>query len=185
MSEAQKQFFSFIREFSLRSTTISVRPEKYISVAYVPMYYPEMSFHILEKELHKAIPESTGKLTVAWERIMRDAQDMHIAKITVDSEIADHVRKALVNIELKIPHEIQVILYEELDDIAFDATMEHQRNGGDLKILQVSNFSPYAALKGIKIAKDIIGCEGNVPNELQNLNIVEYVVSLKSSGKRE
>jgi hypothetical protein len=137
-----------------------------------------MSFHILEKELVKAIPESISKLRVVWEQIMRDAKAVHISTITVDPEIENQVREALVN--------IKVILFEELDDIAYDGLMEHQRNGGDLKILQVSNFSPYAAFKGIKVTKDIIECKGRLPPELSNLNIVEYILTLKSfSGNKE
>ena len=99
--------------------------------------------------------------------------------ITVDPEIENQVRGVLVN-------NIEVILFEELDDIAYDGLMEHQRNGGDLKILQVLNFSSYAALKGIKVTKDIIGCEGRLPPELSVPNIVEYILTLKSfSGNKE
>jgi hypothetical protein len=128
MSAAQKQFFLFIRDFSIRSSTISVRTDSNVSVAYVPLYYPKMSFHVLEKELVKAIPMCNGKLSVVWERIMRDAKVTSIATIAVDPEVADQVRRAVNNMKLKAPHDVQVILYEELDDTSFDDTMEYQKN---------------------------------------------------------
>jgi hypothetical protein len=89
-------------------------------------------------------------------------------------------------VQLKAPHDVQVVLYEELDDTSFDDTIEYQKNGGDLHILQISNFSPYAALKGIKVTKEILGGKGRVPAEIENLNIVEYIFTLKAaSGSRE
>jgi hypothetical protein len=85
MSAAQKQFFSFIRDFSLRSTTISVHPDKYNSVAYVPLYYPEMSFHILEKELVKVdnsqVYQQTERSMGANHERCRDAKAVHIQQL--------------------------------------------------------------------------------------------------------